>query len=91
MLELISVYGLNLSVPEDAKAIIKPWDQREDTSQFIDSGVDDQVRVLVVEAGSILIPDTAPDHMYGLGYRTHPLLAERSDSFDDIETRWVRI
>lgn len=38
-----SVYGLNLSVPEDAKAIIKPWDQREDTSQFIDSGVDDQV------------------------------------------------
>ncbi|KAF9495018.1 DUF1000-domain-containing protein [Pleurotus eryngii] len=38
-----SVHGLNLSVPEDAKAIIKPWDQREDTSQFIDSGVDDQV------------------------------------------------
>jgi hypothetical protein len=40
---LSSVYGLNLAVPEDAKAIIKPWDQREDTTKFADSNVDDQV------------------------------------------------
>ena len=38
-----SVYGLNLSVPEDAKAVIKPWDERDDTVKFADSGVDDQV------------------------------------------------
>jgi len=40
------VYGLNLSVPEDAKAIIKPWDEREQTDKFAESGVDDQVRIL---------------------------------------------
>jgi hypothetical protein len=38
------VYGLNLTVPEDAKEIIKPWDQREDTTKYVDSNVDDQVR-----------------------------------------------
>lgn len=37
------MYGLNLSVPEDARAVIKPWDQRDDTTKFADSGVDDQV------------------------------------------------
>jgi hypothetical protein len=37
------VHGLNLSVPEDAKAVIKSWDEREDTTRFADSGVDDQV------------------------------------------------
>jgi len=36
------VHGLNLSVPEDARAIIKPWDQREDDI-YAESGVDDQV------------------------------------------------
>lgn len=37
------MYGLNLTVPEDAKAIIKPWDEREDTTKYADSNVDDQV------------------------------------------------
>ncbi|KAF8644910.1 hypothetical protein AX16_008193, partial [Volvariella volvacea WC 439] len=37
------VHGLNLSVPEDAKVVIKPWDQREDTDKFVESGVDDQM------------------------------------------------
>jgi hypothetical protein len=40
------VYGLNLSVPEDAKVIIKPWNEREQTDKFAESGVDDQVRLL---------------------------------------------
>jgi hypothetical protein len=44
------VHGLNLSVPEDARAIIKAWDEREDTDKFADSNVDDQVR-----AGTSLI------------------------------------
>jgi hypothetical protein len=34
---------LNLTVPEDAKAVIKPWDEREDTEKYADSNVDDQV------------------------------------------------
>lgn len=37
------VHGLNLAVPEQAKAIVKPWHEREDTGEFADSGVDDQV------------------------------------------------
>jgi len=44
---LVSVYGLNLTVPEDAQAVIKPWDEREDTSKFAESGVDDQVIIHV--------------------------------------------
>ena len=39
-----SVHGLNLTVPEDAKETIKPWDERESTEKFADSNVDDQVR-----------------------------------------------
>jgi hypothetical protein len=38
------VYGLNLSVPDDAKGLIKPWVERDDTAKFADSNVDDQVR-----------------------------------------------
>lgn len=34
---------MNLTVPEDAKAVIKPWDEREDTTKYADSNVDDQV------------------------------------------------
>lgn len=37
------MYGLNLAVPEDARAVIKPWDERDDTAKFADSGVDDQL------------------------------------------------
>lgn len=43
LLEL-SVHGLNLAVPEDAKELIKPWSERESTDKYADSGVDDQVR-----------------------------------------------
>ncbi|TBU25945.1 galactose-binding domain-like protein [Dichomitus squalens] len=42
-----NVHGLNLSVPEDAQALIKPWDEREDTSKFAESGVDDQIIIHV--------------------------------------------
>ncbi|KAF9544263.1 DUF1000-domain-containing protein [Agrocybe pediades] len=38
-----NVYGLNLSVPEDAKEVIKPWDERDDTTKYLDSNVDDQL------------------------------------------------
>ncbi|PAV15441.1 hypothetical protein PNOK_0920500 [Pyrrhoderma noxium] len=42
-----NVHGLNLSVPEDARAIIKPWNEREDTEKHADSGVDDQLVIHV--------------------------------------------
>jgi hypothetical protein len=38
------VHGLNLTVPENAKETIKPWDERESTEKFAESNVDDQVR-----------------------------------------------
>lgn len=41
------MYGLNLDVPERAKDIIKPWADREDTTLFADSGVDDQMIIHV--------------------------------------------
>lgn len=37
------VFGLNLTIPEDAKELIKPWDARESVDKWVDSGVDDQV------------------------------------------------
>ncbi|KAG8832866.1 hypothetical protein FRC17_000484 [Serendipita sp. 399] len=41
------VHGLNLTVPEDAKELIKSWDMREDATKFVDSGVDDQLIINV--------------------------------------------
>ncbi|PPQ72599.1 hypothetical protein CVT24_005121 [Panaeolus cyanescens] len=38
-----NVHGLNLTVPEDAKEIIKPWNEREDDTKYLESGVDDQL------------------------------------------------
>ncbi|KAI0918796.1 hypothetical protein AcW1_009482 [Taiwanofungus camphoratus] len=46
-IDKINVHGLNLTVPEDAQAVIKPWDEREDTSKFVESGVDDQIVIHV--------------------------------------------
>ena len=45
------MHGLNLTVPEDARAVIKPWDKRNDTDTFAESNVDDQVcRYYTIEA-----------------------------------------
>lgn len=38
-----SVHGLNLDIPEQARDVIKSWNEREDVTKFADSGVDDQV------------------------------------------------
>lgn len=40
--------GLNLTVPEHAKEVIKPWDKRDTTEQWVESGVDDQVSLTVL-------------------------------------------
>lgn len=42
-----NVFGLNLSVPEHAKHVIKPWDERESVEKYAESGVDDQVSTSV--------------------------------------------
>ena len=42
------MHGLNLTVPEDARGVIKPWDERNDTEVYAASSVDDQVRNIVI-------------------------------------------
>ncbi|KAG9104405.1 hypothetical protein FRC06_002640 [Ceratobasidium sp. 370] len=37
------VHGLNLSVPENAKEVIKPWDERDDIEKWCETNVDDEV------------------------------------------------
>lgn len=41
------MHGLNLTVPEDAQAVIKPWDERNDTTVSAESNVDDQIIIHV--------------------------------------------
>lgn len=41
------MHGLNLVVPEAAKAVIKPWADRADEEKHADSNVDDQLIIHV--------------------------------------------
>ncbi|KAF8493397.1 galactose-binding domain-like protein [Russula emetica] len=50
-----NVHGLNLTVPEDAKETIKPWDERESTEKFAESNVDDQLVVHIPFAQNVRI------------------------------------
>ncbi|KAI0298679.1 DUF1000-domain-containing protein [Multifurca ochricompacta] len=50
-----SVHGLNLTVPEDAKATIKPWNERESTEKFAESNVDDQLVIHIPFAENVRI------------------------------------
>ncbi|KAG6812465.1 hypothetical protein H0H92_002730 [Tricholoma furcatifolium] len=81
------VYGLNLAVPEDARAVIKPWDEREDTTAFAESGVDDQVACylslpVAVNADRGLNKDSrgeiAPRHLRI--YANHPTIVDFADA-----------
>jgi len=67
-----NVHGLNLTVPEDAKEVIKPWDGREDNSKYLDSSVDDQLIIHIpfmqnVRIRSVLLKlgrgSTTPRHL----------------------------
>ncbi|KAH9478733.1 PITH domain-containing protein [Psilocybe cubensis] len=67
-----NVHGLNLTVPEDAKEVIKPWDEREETTKFIESNVDDQLIIHIpftqnVRIKSVLIKlgrgEVTPRHL----------------------------
>ncbi|KAG1745197.1 galactose-binding domain-like protein [Suillus lakei] len=50
-----NVHGLNLAIPEQAKAVIKPWSEREDTTVYADSGVDDQMIIHVPFAQNVRV------------------------------------
>ncbi|KAH7061746.1 galactose-binding domain-like protein [Auriculariales sp. MPI-PUGE-AT-0066] len=43
LVDKANVHGLNLTVPEHARDVIKPWDQRDETTKFAESNVDDQL------------------------------------------------
>ncbi|KAJ7065007.1 galactose-binding domain-like protein [Mycena amicta] len=82
-----SVHGLNLAVPEDAKAIIKPWNERDNTEQYADSGVDDQLILHVpftqhVRLKSILLKlgrgEVTPRHLRI--YANHPTIVDFADA-----------
>ncbi|KZS96293.1 DUF1000-domain-containing protein [Sistotremastrum niveocremeum HHB9708] len=82
-----NVHGLNLAVPEDARAIIKTWDQREDTSVSADSGVDDQLIIHIpftqqVRIRSILVKvgrgEVAPTRLRV--YANYPTIIDFADA-----------
>ncbi|SJL11344.1 uncharacterized protein ARMOST_14747 [Armillaria ostoyae] len=82
-----NVHGLNLTVPEDAKAVIKPWDQREDNEKYAESGVDDQIIIHVpfsqnVKIKSVLLKlgrgESTPRHLRI--YANHPTIVDFADA-----------
>lgn len=81
------VHGLNLAVPEQAKAIVKPWHEREDTGEFADSGVDDQIIIYVpfaqnVRLKSVLVKsgrgESSPTRLRI--YANHPTIVDFVDA-----------
>lgn len=54
-LTLTSIHGLNLSVPETARDVIKPWDARDSTDAYAQSNVDDQLIIHIPFIESVRI------------------------------------
>lgn len=86
-IEKQNVHGLNLTVPEHARAIIKPWDKREDTNEHAESEVDDQMVVHVpfnqaVRLRSMMVKlgtgETRPRHLRV--YMNNPNIVDFSDA-----------
>lgn len=77
-----NVFGSNLTVPEDAREVIKPWDQRESVEKSVESGVDDQV---------MLDTDTLANELTHahIAHHTHPICAKCSYSKRPAETWYV--
>ncbi|KAJ6588917.1 galactose-binding domain-like protein [Mycena capillaripes] len=82
-----NVHGLNLAVPEDAKALIKPWDERDSTARYADSGVDDQMILHVpfsqnVRLKSVLLKlgrgESTPRHLRI--YANYPTIVDFADA-----------
>ncbi|KAI0052078.1 DUF1000-domain-containing protein [Auriscalpium vulgare] len=84
-----NVHGLNLTVPEDAKETIKPWDERDSTDKYADSNVDDQMVIHVpfsqnVRVKSLLLKlgrgETAPQRLRI--YTNYPNIVDFSEAED---------
>ncbi|KAF5334631.1 hypothetical protein D9611_011970 [Ephemerocybe angulata] len=82
-----NVHGLNLVVPEDAKAIIKPWAERDDTENYAESNVDDQLIIHIpfherVRIRSILLKlgrgESTPRHLRI--YANYPNIIDFADA-----------
>ncbi|KAH8829011.1 DUF1000-domain-containing protein [Flagelloscypha sp. PMI_526] len=82
-----NVHGLNLTVPESARSLIKPWDKRDDEDVWVESGVDDQMIIQIpfiqnIRLKSIIIKagrgDLAPRNLRL--YTNKPTIPD----FDDI-------
>ncbi len=46
------MHGLNATIPESVKDVIKPWDEREDETKYVESNVDDQVGLKCCHEGT---------------------------------------
>ncbi|KAF8324736.1 galactose-binding domain-like protein [Amanita rubescens] len=51
----LNIHGLNLSVPETARDVIKPWDSRDSTDTYAESNVDDQLIIHIPFIESVRI------------------------------------
>ncbi|THU78383.1 DUF1000-domain-containing protein, partial [Dendrothele bispora CBS 962.96] len=69
------VHGLNLTVPENAKEVIKPWDQREETSKDVESGI----IIHVPFAQNVRLKgDASPQHLRI--YANHPSIVDFTEA-----------
>ena len=84
-----SVHGLNLTVPEDARAVIKPWDKRNDTDAFAESNVDDQVRLCHTIEASLIVTSRL-NSSSNKGHHTHSFCRECPNSCDPTQVWYVR-
>ncbi|KAL9710421.1 hypothetical protein Ac2012v2_006722 [Leucoagaricus gongylophorus] len=82
-----NVHGLNLAVPEYAKDLIKPWNEREGTEKYADSSVDDQMIIHIpftenVRLRSVLLKigrgNLAPRHLRI--YANHNTIVDFADA-----------
>lgn len=60
-----NVHGLNLTDPDDARAVIKSWGEREDISQSAKSNVDDQLIIFIPFAENVRINTLLIKHAGG--------------------------
>ncbi|TFK72072.1 DUF1000-domain-containing protein [Pluteus cervinus] len=82
-----NTHGLNLSDPEGARSVIKPWNEREDTVKFVDSSVDDQMVIHVpfvetVRLRSIMLKVGSGEYAPGRlrVFANHPTIVDFSDA-----------
>ncbi|CAL1703409.1 unnamed protein product [Somion occarium] len=84
-----NVHGLNLTVPEHARAVIKPWNEREDTTASAESQDDDEIIIHVpfienVRVRSVLFKfargEFSPRHLRI--YANHPYIVDFTEAED---------